>query len=196
MSVSSVGNNLTVAIDCRYVSHHEWMSFLLYWSCVKHLPEAKVSLACNRHLMNLNIFNWCSRCDVPLIFHKFEDRTNLHEYLKNHKTTKTEYVVLVDPHIVFLRDFEEASFDSNIFTKIKQISEVDGVVSDIKSENPSVCCNYSNGWGKFVTPNWINKNSIPFSDVNFADANMSINENRLARIWKSATKIYPKVSRG
>ena len=86
--------------------------------------------------------------------------------------------------------------EPNVFERGKNISEIQGIVSKINSENPTICCDYSEGWGKFVTSDWINKKSIPFSSVNCVDADMSLNENRLARLWKSATKIYPSVSRG
>ena len=196
MSVSSVGKGLTVAINCEILPHHEWMSFLLYWSCVKHLPEAKVTVACMRQLMNMNIYNWCRRTQVPLLFHKYDDVRDIHHFVRTHRTTQTDCVVVANPCTVFLRDFEEADIDNDIFTRLIHVSGADGFVSDIKSENPTVCCDYSNGWGKFVTSNWINKKSIPFSSVNFADAGMTVNENRLARIWKSATKIYPSLTRG
>lgn len=196
MAISSIGNGLTIAINCDFVSHHEWMGFLQYVSILKHLPEAKVIITCRRRMIGMNIFNWCRRCNVHLLFHTSENISELHNFLKRNKALKTECVLITEPNLVFLHDFEEVGFDKEIISKIKHISETDGLVSEIKSENSTVCCDYSSGWGKFVTANWINKNSIPFSTINFACAGMSVNENRLAKVWNAARKLYPNLARG
>jgi hypothetical protein len=197
MAVSSIGNGLTVVIECDFLPHHEWMSFLAYWSLKNNLPEAKAIVTCVRRDMNIDILNWPRKCNVPILFHKPMDQDNLSYFIATHPKIKvTQDFIFIKPTIVFLRDFEESSTNPDVFERGKNISEIQGIVSKINSENPTICCDYSEGWGKFVTSDWINKKSIPFSSVNFVDADMSLNENRLARLWKSATKIYPSVSRG
>jgi len=195
--ISSLGNGLTIAINCDYLPHHDWMSFLTYWSIAKTLPDCKVLATCVRQKMNMDIFNWPRKCNVQFAYHKPMVDEELYNFIMTSpKFEKTKSLLFVKPEIIFVRDFEEANFPVEKIHDFKGISEIDGLVSDSKSENSTVCCDYSNGWGKFVTSKWINKTSIPFSRIDFSCMGMTVNENRIAGIWKSASKIYPSLSRG
>jgi hypothetical protein len=195
--ISSLGNGLTVVIECDYTTHHDWMSFLTYWSLLKKLPEARVIVTCVRKHMNMDIFIWPRRCHIPCLFHKPMKKDELHNFVINHsQSNATKNILVVDPSVVFIRDFEEASFDPIILSNNTDATKIEGFIDDVKNDNSVVCCHYSNGWGKFVTSQWINKSSVPLSSVNFASTDMSINERRLSEIWKSATKIYQNISRG
>ena len=195
--ISSLGNGLTVVIACDYATHHDWMSFLTYWSLLKKLPDARVVVTCVRKQMNMDIFLWPLRCHVPFLYHKPMSDQELHKFVVNHqKSNVTSNVIIVKPSVVFVRDFEEASFSVESLQNQIAVTNVSGMVDDVKNENPVVCCDYSNGWGKFVTSQWINKTSVPLSNVNFGTTDMSSNERRLSEHWKSATKIYQIISRG
>lgn len=195
--ISSLGNGLTVVIQSEYVPHHDWMSFLTYWSITKTLPDSKVACLCVREKMNMDIFNWPRKCKVPFAYHSPMSKEDLKEFVrKNPKVEKTESFLFVSPEIIFLRDFEEAQYSREKINGFVSISELDGIISAAKSENYTVCCDYSEGWGKFVASKWINKTIVPFSRIDFSCMGMTVNENRIARIWKSASKIYPSLSRG
>lgn len=196
MSISFIGKGLSIVISCDFVVHHDWMSFLAFWSMKKNLPDAKMALACRR-LAQADIFNWARKCSVPLIFHNYETKEEIKDLiLKNKKSKLTEPLLMISPNMAFLRDFEEAGFDTQGFRNNFDAEKIDGLVSEAKSQNTTVCCDYSGGWGNFVTNEWINKQSIPLSGVNFSAGIMSPNERRLAALWESATNMYQSISRG
>ena len=148
-----------------------------------------------RRKAGADIFNWTRRCSIPLVLHTIDSLLEIKSFaLKNPKSKITEPVLLVKPSVVFLRDFDEAGFNPNIFEK--NSFDIDGLISNIKSQNPTVCCDYSDGWGNFVTSTWINKSSIPFSAVDYSAGIMSPNEKRLAALWESASKMYQSILRG
>ena len=198
MQVSSIGNGLTIIIGCDYLPHHDWMSFLCYRSISNTLPDAKVVVTCSRNRMNMDIYNWPRKCGIPITFHNSSLSANgIIEFVKKHpRVEKTENILLVSPELVFVRDFEEANFDMNTLKGDVCFSDLSNFTDSCKSENVTVCCDYKDGWGRFVTSKWINKTSVPLSTVDFVIAGMTVNENRIARIWKSASKLYPSLSRG
>lgn len=194
MSISSVGKNLSILICCDFIVPHDWMSFLTFWSIKKNLPDACIGIACKRKA-NADIFHWARKCSVPIIFHTLDSFSDIKEFaLRNPKSKMNEPMLLVTPSVVFLRDFEEAGFDPVCIEKCS--FGIDGLVSDVKSQNPTVCCDYSDGWGNFVTSTWINKSSIPFSFADYSTGIMSSNEKRLAALWESASKMYQSLLRG
>jgi hypothetical protein len=197
MAISSFGNGLTIAICCDFVSHHDWMSFLTYWSIKRNLPEAEIIISSIRRDMDIDIFNWPRRCGSPLFYHRSMSENDLHYFLTTHPKNKIKQpVICVKPEVVFVRSFDEASFDPSIISGAKNISEVHDLISDVKSENHTVCCNYSDGWGNFVTSEWINKRTSPLLVGKYETAEMTVNEARLAKLWTSASKIYQSISRG
>jgi hypothetical protein len=70
MEISSTGDNLNILIACDYLRHHNWMSFLCWYSLKKNLPDAKVYVASQRRIMEYNLFQWTRSCNVPLVLHK------------------------------------------------------------------------------------------------------------------------------
>lgn len=196
MSVSDLGNGLTIVIDCDYLPHHDWMAFLTWWSISKNLPDAKIVVCCKRQDMSLDIFNWPIRCGVPFIYHK-KSHDDLNYFLLTHPKIKcTEPFLTVSPELVFIRDFEEADFDKTNFQKNCHYSDLVDFSVDCREENNTVCINYSTGWGNFNTQEWINKLKTPLLEgYSFKKSGMSCNEIRLAKLWESASRIYQSVSR-
>ena len=194
MNISSIGKGLSILICCDFIVSHDWMSFLTFWSIRKNLPDATVSVVCKRRA-NADIFKWTRKCSVPIIFHTLDSVSDIKEFaLRNPKSKVSEPVLLVKPSVVFVRDFEEAGFNPSVCDK--NSFEIDGLIANVKSQNPTVCCDYSDGWGNFVTSTWINKSSIPFSVVDYSTGTMSANEKRLAALWESASKMYQSILRG
>jgi hypothetical protein len=196
MSISYIGGGLSIIISCEYVVHHDWMSFLSFWSIRKNLPDAKLTIACRRGVSS-DIFSWTRRCSVPIIYHKLDSNQEIKDFLLSNPRSKVENpVLIVLPEFIFLRDFDEADFDTSVLEHKFDYKEIPNLVSNIKTQNPTVCCDYSDGWGNFVTSEWINKASIPLYGIDYSKQAMSVNEGRLARLWESATTIYQSISRG
>ena len=194
MSISSIGKGLSILICCDFIVAHEWMSFLTYWSVKKNLTDASVTVACRRGA-TADLFHWARKCSVPLIFHSLEDPNEIRQLcLRNPRAKLSEPLLIVRPSVVFVRDFEEAGFD---VSRLQGSNfEVDGLVSDARSDNTTVCCDYAGGWGNFNTSRWINRSSIPFSTEDFSARVMAPNEKRLAALWESASRMYQSIIRG
>lgn len=194
-----MGDNLAILIKCDHYPHHDWMSFLCWYSISKNLPEAKVVVACSRGGgMNFDIFNWPRRCGVHFAYHN-PNLDTVKFALENEKFEIDTPLLALEPPTVCLRDFEEAQFDSSVLVQneVFQAKDVSGLVSETKAENPSVFTDYSDGWGKFVTSSWINKASTPLvTGLSFVKAPMSVNESRLGKLWDRASLMYQGVSRG
>lgn len=68
--ISKNGKGLTIGIDCEYRRHHHWMAFASWYSISKNLPDAKVSIFCERGIDKYHLFNWTHKISVPFSFNK------------------------------------------------------------------------------------------------------------------------------
>lgn len=199
MVVSSLGDNLSIVIACAHVPHHDWMSFLCWYSISKNLPEATVVVACARGgEMNYDIFNWPRRSRVQLLHHNpaLDVSTAV---LGNKKSQATLPVLILEPNTVCIRDFDEAQFDASIFNnqQVFKAKDTPQLQTSCREENPSVFTDYADGWGKFVTSAWINKASTPLVAGNgYVKSSMTVNEMRIGKLWESAALSYQSMSRG
>ena len=200
MSISTVGNGLSIIISCDYTPHHDWMAFLCWYSMKKNLPDANIMVSCRRNISGCDILSWTRRCNLPLLFHKCQNAQDETEHILLNKKSKIALPVLhVPADFICLRDFDEGNFDRSSFDALKIIfaNDTPELVSDCKQENHTVFVDYKNGWGKFVTSSWINKFSTPLDTVSsYVKHGMTVNETRLGHLWESAARIYQSVSRG
>lgn len=189
--ISSTGENLNIIISCNYTPTHNWMVFLCWYSLNKNLPDAKVVIACNRTLMNENLFFWPRKCNTHFELHKImnvEEQINL---LKE-KNIINSSILIIKPEMVAIRDFEECNFDTkNLENKILEIECNSEFCCDAKEEKLCVFTSYLNGWGKFVTSDWIDKSKCPFTSENlYAKGYMTVNEARLGRLWNAVAPLF------
>jgi len=199
MAVSSLGDNLSIIISCSHAPHHDWMSFLCWYSISKNLPEATVVIGCARGGdMNFDIFNWPRRCDVQLLFHSaFADVVKA--VLENKKSKAKTPALILEPQTVCLRDFDEAGFNTSVFESHQFLWAKNDPLLQCRcaEENPSVFTDYADGWGKFVTSAWINKASTPLvTGGGYVKSSMSVNEMRIGKLWESAAFMYQNMARG
>lgn len=190
MKISPTGDGLNILIGCDYLPHHDWMSFLCWYSLSKNLPDAKVTVACHRRLMRYDFFGWTRKCKVPFILHKATDDEG------QVATVDARPLLVIPPDVVCVRDFNESGFSPDVLADgVHRL--VDGLSCDCKEDKPCVFVTYPGGWGKFVTGSWINKMSCPFSvGVKYAQGNMTTNEVRIGRLWSAVTPLFQTVSRG
>jgi hypothetical protein len=198
MEVSDTGYGLTILIETQQVPHHDWMSYVCWYSLTKNLPDAKVVVTCARANNSFNLMRWTYSCRVPLLFHKnlpWLEQQSLVESRKKHNFYPNFLSII--PEMVCVRDFQEGEFKYNILQKNNYYKNLDSLFCDCRSENPTVFVTYDEGWGKFVTSSWIHKLSCPISvNVSYVQPNMTVNETKLGRIWDSASRTYQSVSRG
>lgn len=193
MTISSTGDGLNILIACDYLPHHNWMSFLCWYSLTKNLPEAKVFVASHRRLMKRDFFIWTRKCKVPYILHKESDDEGQIKYALNYGVCKP--LLVLPPDCVCVRDFNESGF---IPESLSEITTLNSELScDCKDVNPCSFATYSNGWGKFVTSYWINKMSCPFFFCfKYNQSDSTANELRIERLWNVAAPLFLTVSRG
>lgn len=193
MTISSTGDGLNILIACDYLPHHNWMSFLCWYSITKNLPEAKVYLASHRRLMKYKLFDWTRKCNVSFILHKETDSQGQIEASLNYGISKP--LLVIPPDSICVRDFDESGFSPETLSEVIKLD--DALLCDCKEERSCAFVTYSNGWGKFVTSSWINKTSCPFLfGVKYGQGNLTINEVRIGRLWSAATPLFQIVSRG
>lgn len=195
MQILSLGKNLNIVILCDYGFSHEWMSFVCWYSISKNLPDASVTILCNRKQMTHNLFSWTKRCRVRLVLHKdldLEPRIAL-----MHQLDLKKPILIVDPDTVCVRDFDETKIDLNLLQEIILANAHSDIQCDCKDSEISLFASYQKGWGTFVCSNWIDNSSCPLiSSLDFGSSNMTINESRTRNLWNSAVYLFNNVSRG
>lgn len=195
--ISSTGDNLGILISCNYTVCDNWMAFLSWYSLSKNLPDAKVLIACNRTLMQSQLFGWTRNCKVPFELHKTTDLDGQIKLVMA-KGLVTSPLLVLRPDMVAIRDFEESGFDTHLIEeKVQQASIVPDLCCEVKDDKSCSFVTYSNGWGKFVTSAWIHKMSCPFTSENrYGNGSLTANEVRFGRLWSSVTPLFQTVSRG
>jgi len=200
MMISNLGDGLTVHISCQQVPHHDWMSFLCWYSISRNLPEAKVVVTITRSVSSAYIGNWTRVSRVPFLMHREMSSVEEQNFVLTHpKSNSTNKILTVSPEYVCIRDFDESGISSCVFDEknFYFLSEIQNLCGSCKDQNPSVFVHYNDGWGKFVISSWINKASSPLiSGVNLHTAGMTANEIRLGNLWEDAAKLYQSVLRG
>lgn len=180
---------------------HHWMSFLAWYSFYRNLPEAKVAVACNRLLMKHQLFDWTKRCNVPFALRKVDTPLSHAKYLIE-KNILSFPLLIFQPDVVALREiqnpslFEGDSFSTHKATFLTEVIDPAekpsiSLVFDVKGQDFETFMTYENGWGKFVTSTWINKEIHPITPLwKYEDVNMTANERRLAELWKDFTPLF------
>jgi hypothetical protein len=171
--ISSTGDGLTILIACDQLDHHDWMSFVSWYSIYKNLPDAKVIIACKRGQCNYQFGGWTRRCNVEFFQHP--DDTDPHESAINKKIIFSQDVVqVISPDVMVL--------DRYIGEKI---------VSS-KSSELATFVSYLEGCGGFVLSEWIDKSEVPFGEraKRFIQKKITVNESRIIKLWERAYKAY------
>lgn len=193
MTISATGDGLNILIACDYLPHHNWMSFLCWYSLSKNLPDAKVFVASHRRLMKHDLFVWTRKCNVPFILHKASDDEGQIQSAIEFGVSKP--LLVISPNSICVRDFDEAGFSTESLSEISWLN--DDISCDCKEARSCPFVTYSNGWGKFVMSSWINKMSSPFLfGVKYSKGDLTANEIRIGKLWNAVTPLFLIISRG
>lgn len=173
------------------------MSFLCWYSISKNLPNVNVLVACNRTPMKNNLFGWARRCNVPFVLHKPMPSDIQIKYLQQEKLIQ-DTALFLHPATVAIRDFEDGDYDPKALDgQIVHLDALSDLGCDAKEDKPFVFATYLSGWGKFVTSEWINRLSCPFTpDNRYLQGSMTVNEVKIGQLWKSVIPLFQTVSRG
>jgi hypothetical protein len=183
---NETGKGLSILISCDYIFYHNWMAFLCWYSISKNLPDAKVVIGCNRQLMTNQLFNWTKKVGIPFKLHKEMSKEDEVDLLLQEGLISLPVLVL-DPCTLAIRDFEESGFDIDKIKGKIFASEMPDLCCDAKEDRFCVFVTYFNGWGKFITSNWINNLNIPnISNKKYKENLTTANEVRIVKIWENA----------
>lgn len=198
--ITNTGKNLNILIACDYTPCHHWMSFLVWYSFYRNIPEAKVAVVCNRLLMKHQLFDWVKRCNVPFALRKSDtDLSHVKYFIE--KNILSFPLLILSPDVIAVRELSDVSIfnksfsvhKATFFTEMIEPLERDGksLVFDVKGKDFETFMTYENGWGKFVTSSWIDKEIHPITPLwKYEDVDMSFNERRLAELWKDFTHLF------
>ena len=192
MKITSVGGGLNILISCDYITHHNWMSYLCWYSLIKNLPDAKVIIGCNRSDCEYDLFRWTYKCKVPFILHKTTDFQGEIDILNVNNP-----LLVIPPTVICIRDFDEAGFSPDALSEEKVYKLDDNLSCDCREDKSNVFASYNDGWGKFVTATWIHKSGNPFLFGNkFNQGSLTPNEARIGKLWGAAIPLFQIVSGG
>lgn len=209
MELSVTGAGLTALILCDYVTHHNWMAYLCWYSLTKNLPDAQIVVLCNRNLMTHRLFDWCRLCKVNFRLHKICDQDQRIALAISLGVTTP--ILALQPDVIAARSLADGNISLDFLQNTpKAVSPKVTLVNDLSAvavDFPDACCeakeekittfvSYSEGWGKFVTSSWINKVSCPFSPENrYAHGSLTVNELKLAKLWSASAPLYQTIVR-
>lgn len=184
--ITATGSGLNILISCDYTPEHNWMSYLCWYSIKKTLSDANVSVCSRKINVSGSFFIWTKKLNVLF-------RTHNEKY-KNIFDQKS--LLIVPPHVVAIRDFDEAG----IKPELKEdpcLLENTNFVKDAKTNDFCVFCSYLNGWANFVASEWINNTKCPLLVFKkFSKTDMTINEKRIEKMWNNSIPVFRAISGG
>jgi hypothetical protein len=182
--ISAVGKNLNILISCENIPEHNWMSYLCWYSIKKVLSDANIFISCKRNSVFAPFFNWTKKVNVPFKMYSGEIE----------KLFTQRPLLIVPPHSLAIRDFEEAGIEHNLSKDINYLENTN-FFKDAKTNDFCVFCSYFDGWGNFVTSEWINKLNCPLTIFGkFSKNNMTINEKKIEKIWSNSIPLFQGIS--
>ncbi len=170
MTVTPAGEGLCVV--CLVESHHThgWMSFALYYSLLKNLPDAKFVIACKQASMN-NAFAWAFKRKIPFYFYDVDPVPGAKAKLK----ADMEYIT-IPSHSIAVREYR---------------GNAGPVLASDSGDATFV--DYSMGCGRFVLSSWIHKTTEPpfFRAVRrFRNESPTVNELKVLQVWERCDGVY------
>jgi hypothetical protein len=189
--ISSLGEGLNILISCDYTTGHNWMSYLCWYSIRNNLPDAKVIIISKRKQITGDLFLWTKKFNIPF-------RTYNEAKLDSVINICEKPLLIVPPDCVAVRDFEEAGVNPNNLKEVSFLENTD-FVGRAKGNDFCVFASYSDGWGFFVTSEWINRVDCPLASLttkNFLKNNMSLNEKHVQSIWSASIPLFQTASGG
>lgn len=184
--ISATGKGLNILISCDHTPEHNWMSYLCWYSILKNLSDAKVSICSRRINVSGNFFIWTKKVNIPFKMYNGEYEP------KN--VFGQNSLLIIPPHVVALRDFDEAGIDPEL-KEDPCFLENTNFLKDAVTNDFCVFCSYLKGWGNFVASEWINNITCPLLIFKkFSKSNMTINEKRIEKIWNNSIPLFQRIS--
>lgn len=164
------GAGLKFVTQVDYSYSHDWMSFALWYSLQKFLPDASLVICCNGfHRGSMQLFTWPRRCRVSF------------GYIP-------EQGMLLAPGVVAVRELQEDGYESLLRGKLP--------ICPCQDYQFLPFVSYENNCAGFVMSEWIHRVECPFSIADrFMTLSANGNEIQVLRLWKQMSSVYASVSR-
>lgn len=158
-----LGKGLNLTIEAELAPIYEWMTFALWYSIQKYLPDSEITICFNGKI-NYNMFEW----------------------VKKVKLTISDTGIKIKPYFIMIREISEndlALFSGKYLNK-KLICLAKG-----EKFKPFAYCNEV---GNFIMNEWINNTEFPDSDK-FLTHNATFNEVKVLKLWRQAKFLYTSI---
>lgn len=199
-----LGNGLSVLLLCSHRLHHDWMSFLCWYSFQRNLPECRFSVVCSRQEIKYTLFSWTKRAGVPLAMTHHAGQDEMIGFGTARGMCSTPLLV-VTPDILCVRDFcgSEFPLKGNVrkggFVFVSdhgaEASEDDSLWERSDSDKACSFVSISDGWGNFRTNSWIDRVGNPLSLHRPVSQGLGANDGKIAEVWRGASGVFHELSR-
>jgi len=163
------GNNLGILIHCDQTPSHRWMSFASWYSINTHLPDAMVAVCLLRGIPIIDFVNWPNKCHTPFFQYPSDvDPLTIVDFGDREK-------LLLSPAVMAVRSYEG-----------------DTTITKAQEETLTTFIDYSEGCGRFVTTDWIDKIEAPFQRAmdRFGNPDLNANEIAIFKLWDRMNRLY------
>lgn len=199
-----LGEGLSVLLLCSHRTHHDWMSFLCWYSFQRNLPECRFSIVCSRLEIRCTLFAWTKRAGVPLAMTRQSEQGEMVKVGWGRGMCSTPLLV-VTPDILCVRDFCGSDFPLTknarkqgfvfVSDQASETPEDDALWQSAGSDTACSFVSYSEGWGNFRTNSWIDKVGNPLSLHRPVTPGEGANEGKIAEVWRGASGVFHELSR-
>lgn len=179
-----------VLIVCDYIPHHNWATFVSWYSINKFFPDANYYIYCNKKPNNYQFFNWARTCKIKMNFHQPLTKENQIKMVLENKILNTPLLV-VEPEHIMVRELYETKINKS-GKVVVGIKNEEGLCSKAKDAEITPFLDYSE-WGQFMLSDWINSLKIPFN-LGYEHGIMGFNEKKIAEIWRKLDFLFSAVN--
>lgn len=161
------GDNKSFWINCKYTVMDHWMAYICFYALRKSMPDSWIGIKCKkvgRPVESLCcLFGWPVKLDYPF------------KYVKEHEL---EHQAKDNLFIINCTTLAVRSWDGF-------------EISHVSSDKPTTFVDIKDGWGNFKPEYWIDRMEAPFDRIDsFLKPEMSVNERKVAELWKKAKITY------
>ena len=163
--ITQSGNGLNIVIVCRPIPLHNWLAFISWRSIRKFLPDAAIMLACSKEEKVWGVFRWVYQANIKMFRYTAEDDTRFSDQLK------------ISAYTFAIRECDPDNL---------------GPVP-VRNDDSTTFVDCSQGCGKFVVSDWIDKARPPVSKsaiATFGNDDLTPNEGKVLRMWDECKSLY------
>ena len=165
MEINSNGDGLGIVINCKPIIAHGWMSFALWYSINKNIPDATVAVYMERGNPS-DFMVWCWKMKVP-----FSQNSKKFKCLE-----KKQKIIELDPNVMAIKSFNLEKTGPSL----------------IKNNEFTTFVDYSEGCGTFILSKWIDKcGKPPFEKaVKRYGKQATVTEKKVLMLWDKCRSLY------